>query len=220
MNNKIFEEAIVTANRGSTECLEQAESILLAYLEKNPKDTLGWLLLIRIECNGVLYDHERIIEYATNILSYDPNNPYAILFLAYVHYYLLGHIDNSTYKRLCHAKSGDLEVLAMIEVAKAHFFENIDKEKYRQSLEKSIEYSQHQQVNFSMLAQYYLEIGDYGQALPLFKRGIENVKGVDNPYNPTSIEGFFDEIYKGIDISQKSYAELTGIIAKLEAHLK
>ena len=197
---------------------EQVETILLEHLKTHAKDTDAWLLLTRIECNAPLYDYDRIAHYIGHVLSYDPTNAYALLFLAYADYYLHGQIDADTYTRLCLAKNDNSEIMAMIEVAKARYFESFNEKKYQEALEKSVHYSLKQRINCSNLGILYFNQGKIQEGKDLIQQALKNVKEVfpsDNvTYDPTSIEGLLDEFYAGTIISEGAYAHLKSIVAE------
>lgn len=224
-NNKILEQARNIARQSQEvplgqreKYLEQAEAILLEYLKDHMADTEAWLLLTKIECNSPLYDHDRITHYADHVLSYDPGNAYALLFLAYANYYLHGEVEADTYSKLCLAKNDDLEIMAMIELAKARYFESFDKKKYEQALEKSVTYSNNQRINCSELGIIYLNQGKIKEGKVLIEQAIKNVKRIfpseDTKYDPTSIEDLLAEFYTGTTISDDAYATLKSIVAK------
>jgi len=127
----------------------EAEEILLHYLESNRNDIEGWLLLTRIEWNSPLQDPFRIIEYTNNIFALEPLHPYALLFVAEAYYAFLGEIDSVTLEKLHQINVEDGEIMAMIEIAKARYFEHKDKHQYQQALERSVQYSMNQQINCS-----------------------------------------------------------------------
>lgn len=212
MKKEILSEAAKIVRQNGIQCFEQVEEILLGYLEKYPKDTDAWLLLLRIECNSPLFDEDRIIKYANNVLSYDPNNVYALLFLVYAYYFLIGEISFEIYQKLCLVHNEDPEAMAMIELAKAFYYKNINIDKYECALKKSSMYSMNQQQNLTMLGSLYLKQGKIKEGKMLIEQAIKNVKKIDSPYDPASLEDFFDEVYKGTNISSLAYNELKSLI--------
>jgi len=220
MKNEILEQAREIARKSrkvpsdqSEQYLIQAEDLLLEYLKDHSKDTEAWLLLTRIECNSTLYDYDRIAQYTNNILSYDPSNAYASLFLSYADYYLHERkVD--TYNKLCLAQNDNLEIMAMIEVAKARYFEDNDSEKCELALKKSIEYSSTQVINFCMLGQLYIKQGNIAEGKKLIESGLSNVRRIASPencheYDPVSIQGFLNEFFAGTTTNFVQYAVLS-----------
>jgi len=212
MNNQILEKAKIIARHGGEKHLEQAENILLEYLKDHMTDTNAWLLLTTIECNPPLYDYDRITHYAGHVLSYDPANAYALLFLAFADHYLHGAIKAETYDKLCLGKSDDPETMAMIEVAKSRYFEYSNVKKYEEALKKSIEYSQSQQINLSKLGALYIEQGKIEEGKSLIKQAINNVKSTNQNCDPTSMEGWYNYYYKGIEVISWTYNYLTSLL--------
>ena len=225
MNKKILEQAKIIAREDTSEKLEEAQQLLLRYLTDNPKDTEAWLLLIRIECNPPLYYPDLIIQYSNKILEYEPNNALAVLFIAYAEYYLLGGISADTYSKLNHAKSDDVELMAMIEIAKSRYFEQIkDIDNFEKALKKSIEYSDKQTLNFYSLGILYLNKGRIEEGRKLIEKGLKNVKRIfpvasndfsDNEiYDPTNFDALFNEFYARTTISRDQYTHLQNIVHK------
>ncbi len=217
MNRNIVEQAIQIAKLANASDYEKAQKLLLDHLQNNPKDTEALLLLIRIECNAPLEYPGLIEEYANRILAYDTYNPYALLFLAYAQYYLMGGIDEATYTKLCLAKSSDPEMMAMIEVAKARYFESKnDTKNFEESLKRSINYSPYQQTNFSMLGKHFIKQGKLEEGKRLIAHGLKSVKRVIADerieYDPTNIEDHFNYYYKGTDVMEWTYKELKSLV--------
>src|SRR5271170_2901192 len=104
MNNSVLEEAKKIARQSrivsrehKEKYLEEAQEILINYLNDYKQDTHAWLLLTRIECNSPFYDPYRIIDYVSHVLFYDPSNAYALLFWSYADYFLMGSSDDNFY---------------------------------------------------------------------------------------------------------------------------
>ena len=188
--------------------LERAETILLEYLKDHMTDTDAWLLLTRIECNSE--SHDRITHYAGHVLSYDPTNAYALLFLAYADYYLHGEIEPDTFSKLCLAKNDDPEIMAMIELAKARYFYSFDKKKYQEMLEKSVAYSSNQQKNCSELGIVYWNQGKKKEGLHLIKKGVANAKASDY-WDSSEMECWLNYYYKGTQVTQSQYDYLLSL---------
>lgn len=211
-SKQIINRAREIARLGTEQAYCEAQNLLLDYLENEPYDVDAWLLLIRIECNSPLEYPDLIENYANQILHHDQHNAYALLFLAYAQHFLMGEITSETYVKLCSANDAKLEVMAMIEVAKARYLEKISNSQYEKALKKSIAFSSNQQTNLFMLGQYFLKIGEYNQAKNLFKKAIKNIQTIisdnDIDYDPTDIEAFFDYYYKGTSTMKWVYENL------------
>jgi predicted Zn-dependent protease len=203
-NNQIIIQAKAIANQGKEQDLEQAETILLDYLKENPTDTQAWLLLSMIEWTPPLEDFERIIQWTSNILSYDPTNAYALLVFAEAHWFK-GGINETGYVALCNAQSNDPYVMAMIEVAKAEYIARkggMDDE-YEEILKKSIKYGPDQARNYQMLGKLYIKQGKVAKGETLIKKSLENrekatILKEQEEYDLTSLTRFLNEFYTGL----------------------
>ena len=215
MNDSILKKAIDIANfsdnvPGEQRCdyLIQAQDLLLEHLEKFPQDTKAWLLLTRIECNSPLYDHERIYSWCNSVLSYDPENVYALLFLSYADHYLTGNSDNKLINKLSQAKSDHPELLSLIEIAKARYWEDRNKEEYEKSLLNSISLCKKHVRNYEMLAKFYTKQKKINLAIPLIKQAIINQKELrsknkNDDWNVTDMNDLLEEFFIGYGICNK-----------------
>ena len=200
MTKSILEQAKQIAQQDTAEKYEEAMALVEDYLKTNKHDTDAWLLLARIECNPPFEIPDRVINYIEPVLTYDPTNAYALLFLAFAHYYLMGRLDDETYQRLCCASDKDPEVMAMVELVKAEYWELKDQKKYEDALLKSIGYSTKQFKNLSYLGNLYISQGKKEEGTKLIERAKKNVKIVDYKSDPTDIDSFFDWYYKGTEM--------------------
>jgi tetratricopeptide (TPR) repeat protein len=210
MMNELIENARKIAQLGQESNFEQAQNMLMEYLKNNMEDTQAWLLLVRIECNSPFDDYDRIVHYAEHILSYDPSNAYAALFLSYAEYYMRGSLDDGLYNKLNMAYNSDPEIMSMIELAKARHFEHRDAIKCAQALKKSIEYCSTYVANFCMLGRLFIEQGKEEEGDLLIKQGAKNVKKMVTAENacrpdPTDIGSFLAEFFAGTTVTSLWY---------------
>jgi hypothetical protein len=180
MQNTILAQAQAIAKSGEDVDLEYAQQILMDHLITHPQDTDAWLLLIRIECNTPFDDPERIMHYVQHVLSYDPSNAYALLYWSYADYFLMGNLNNELYDNLCMAQSDDIEIMSMIEVAKARYFQHRDPRKYEEALKKSIEYCSTHVTNCRKLGRLYIRQGRIQEGEFLVDQSLQNSENTQN----------------------------------------
>lgn len=215
LNNPILVQARLIANNDTEKDLERAEAMLIEYLKVNPEDTDAWLMLIMIEWTPPLEDSERIIQWANNILAYDPVNARGLLVLAEAYVAFRGGINATIYKQLSNACSNDSNLMAMIEVAKAKYLERQEgaEKEYEDVLIKSINYGPLQERNHSMLGEFYLKQGKVDEGKKLIKKAEENSERArilhKYSYDVTSLTNFLNEFYTGLQS-----AELVCILPK------
>lgn len=219
MRNSILEQARILARQREEVGFEKAQEILMDYLKDNLQDTEAWLLLTRIECNSPFDDPERIIHYANHVLAYDPSNVYALLFWSYADYYLMGSSDDRLYDQLCMAHSTDPEIMSMIELAKARYFEQRNIKKCEDALKTSIEYCQNHVRNFCMLGEVCLEQGKIVEARCWIEQGLKNIKQVvtsesSYKHDPVSITKFLEEFFAGTSIGIVEHGQLRLLLGK------
>lgn len=204
MKNKLIEEVRILTNSRKSESMEHAQNLLMDYLKNHPQDTEMWLLLMRTECNSPFDEAKRIIHYAQHVLSYDPYNPYALLFWAYANRYLTGMQSEELYNKLCNVRNDDLRIMGMIEIAKSWYLYDIDTEKCEAALKKSIEYCPNFEMNFRDLGELYKEQGKHQEGDFLITHASQNLgKALKSPSgressDDISLNDFFGEFFAGI----------------------
>jgi len=104
--------------------VKQIEQLIKEYLREMPQDTEMWLKLALVEYRFPLADHIRAIECVKNILAYDPNNTYAAVLLKVFSDWDI--VNEECFDILCAIKTEDNEFKAMIEFAKALYYDAKD----------------------------------------------------------------------------------------------
>lgn len=228
MHNLILEKAIRLAEKSMVvspdegqDYLIEAQDILLEHLAANPRYTDAWLLLAQLECNPPFYDPDRIMQYTESVLSYDKGNVYALLFLSYADYYLLGGLNDGLIDKLSQAKSDDQNLLSLIELAKARYWEFRNSIEYEKCLLRSIELCDAYVKNYEMLGRLYIKQGKYKDGVLLLKQVLSNLDRVFTPYNtvpisPVSIKSFLDEFFTGTVMNYMIYNDLCALVKEYE----
>jgi len=182
--------------------LEEIKNLINEYLEKHPQDTDIRLRLVMLEYTPPWEDPEQLGKYLNDIFKYDPNNIYAILILADVENFFWGEITDLLFKRLSNLSSKDPEIMSMIELAKAWYFEEKGNDKlYEKHLLNSIKYCDKHVKNYRALANFYAEKGEKSKAKKFAKKAINNIKEIftqgSSITDVTDVENFFNEFFKG-----------------------
>lgn len=198
---EILDRARTIALGRGAENLEHAESILLEYLKTNPQDTDAWLMLIMIEWTPPLEDFDKISSWSKSVLAYDPTNVQVLLVLAEAYNRFRGDIPDEVYAQLCKVKSKDYHLMAMVEMARANYFEyKSDKvEEYENALRRSIEYGPHQNRNHRDLGNFLIKQGNIDEGEKLIKKAQENRKqfsAVED--DDTNVMDFLNCFYAGL----------------------
>ena len=228
MGNLILKKVIDLANFSTQvprdkkeDYLTQAQDILLKHLKDQPKDTDAWILLTRIECNFPFYDPDRIKQYTDAVFSYDKGNVYALLFRSYMDYYILGSSDDLLIDKLLQVKSDNKELLSLIEIAKARYWECRNKQEYERCLLRSIELCKDYVTNYEMLGIFYIKQGKYAGGIALIKQALFNVDRVFTPENalgcsPADMDCFLKEFFSGLTMNFLIYNELSSYLVKYQ----
>ncbi len=179
------------------------------YLSMHQKDTEIWLryaLCMYTFAEGTDYPEECL----RKILEYDPNNLYAIMLLAYINAHD-SHISDQLFIQLCNLKSNDNEILSMIEYEKIWYY--TDDENYKKVLIKSVELCDKHVWNKVNLGRLYISEGDIKKGQELIIKGLDNVKLIytdDTVYDELSVEEYFNEVIKGIHLTDCNYNCIVG----------
>jgi len=189
--------------------LEMIKNLIDKYLAKNPEDTDVRLRLVRLEFTPPWEDPELLSKYLNEIFKYDPDNIYATLILACTQDVFWGEITDTIFGKLNNLSSEDPEVLSMIELAKAWYYQCKDNnELYEKYLLNSIGHYNKHVKNYKALAYFYAEKGKKDKAIKFAKKALHNVQVIYTQDSPiidiTDVEEFINEYFKGTHITDSN----------------
>ena len=190
---------------------DEAEKEIEDLLKVDPYNTDLWLRLAILETIPSLSYYPKAIESLNKILEYDDANFEAILLLICINHYMIGFIEDELIDKIEKIKTNDKEKLSMLEYAKSWYFQRLDKNKYVESLQKSIELYPYHVFNYEKLAQYYKRNGEFNKANTLIEQALKNVKFIyceqsnKQEHDDTSIDKYFNEFVKGTHITDIVY---------------
>jgi len=182
--------------------LEEIKNLINEYLKKHPQDTDIRIRLVMLEYTPPWEDPEQLGKYLNDIFEYDPNNIYATLILADVENFFWGAITDSLFEKLNNLSSKDPEMMSMIELAKAWYYEEKgNDELYEKHLLNSIKYYDKHVKNYKSLANFYAEKGEKTKAKKFAQKAINNIKEIftqgSSITDVTDVERFFNWFFKG-----------------------
>ena len=215
------------------------------YLEKNPNDIEIWLRLAVLAVRPPTGDDCRAIECINEVLKVDPNNFEALILGAYINKYFKAEISN-TLDMLNNFKTNDPKQLSMIEHAKSWSYEVLEKNKYKQShnssieffyddssnypllkdaLKKSIDLYSYHVFNYKQLALLYNECNRKDDAAKLLKKAIRNIRVVytensDNQKDWTCAKEYLNEHVKGTHITNIVYQSIKEFLLEITQEAK
>jgi len=203
--SKIFYEN--PANEYDKYILETIKNLIDEYLANNPEDTGVRLRLVMLEFTPPWENPELLVKYLNEIFKYDPDNIYAILILSYTEDVFWGGITDELFTKLDNLSSKDPEILSMIELAKAWYYEEKrNNELYEKYLLSSISYCNNHVRNYEALAYLYAKKGKKNQATKLARKALHNIKIVYTKDYPrtdiTDVEKFINEFFKSTHITK------------------
>lgn len=200
--------------QNNVEANKEIEKILLDYILLNPLESDVCLKLIKHIYTTRPVDTLDIIDYINEILQLDPNNIYALLFLAYIQYHDIGIMDETLIEKMATYETNDLEIKGMIAIAISwHYSLKQDVVEQEQWLKKSIELAPHLVLNYYELMLLYFYNGQKEKFQQLIPFALKNVAYVfkDNDdflVDTTDVEEFFNIYYKKIHVSKKFIEDL------------
>jgi len=187
--------------------VEKIKNLIDKYLKKNPKDTDVRLRLVMLEYAPGWEDPEVLSKYLNEIFKYDPDNIYATLILACTQDVFWGEITDTVFEKLNNLSSENPEILSMIELAKAWYYQCKDNDElYEKHLLSSIsQYDKHVKNN-KALAYFYAEKGKKDEAIKFAKKAIHNIQVIFTQdsliIDITDVEEFINEYFKGTHITK------------------
>jgi len=139
---------------------EKIKNLIDKYLASNPEDTDIRLRLVMLEYTPGWEDPELLSKYLNEIFEYDPDNIYATLILAITQDIFWGEITDKVFEKLNNLSSEDPEILSMIELAKAWYYQcKNNNELSEKHLLNSIRYYNKHVKNYKSLAYLYTKQG-------------------------------------------------------------
>jgi hypothetical protein len=201
----------------SEEVLLEMELILMSYLEHYPKDTEIRLKLVMIEFTPPLEDYDKIEDYINAIITYDKDNIKGWLILAYAQYIFRGQIQQDLFLQLKKmSEFVDKELLSMIYLAMAWYYESIKEKAYEQLLLESICFCDKHVKNYLLLGRFYLNIGKKVEGKKMIQIALNNIQKIyadDDLVNDiTDVDAFFNEFFKGICITQENFQSIQKLL--------
>ena len=221
----IIKQIIELSKDGSTETMLKMEALIEKELERNPHNIELLLRFALLEQSVPFADHIKSIWILNIILTYEPDNPLALLVLAGVNHYC-GHAmdDNEIFEKLVSYKTDDKETASMLAYAASWYYADIgDKEKLEYMLLKSIELCSTHVFNQYDLAKLYLKQNRLEEAKFFVQRAMANVVKIlksdaDNDY--TDVTNYINEMIKGTHITSVVYTILTELRQKITEKFK
>jgi len=186
--------------------LETIKNLIDEYLAKNPEDTDVRLRLVVLEFTPPWEDPELLSKYLNEIFKYDPDNIYATLILACTQDIFWGEITDTVFKKLNNLSSKNTEILSMIELAKAWYYQCKDNDElYEKHLLNSISHCNQHVSNHIDLAHLYAKKGNKDEAKKFAQKAIDNVQVIytrGSTTDITDVEDFINERLKGTCITE------------------
>ncbi len=180
-------------------------------LQTDPNNIKFLLDLANVELFDYSLNEEKTFASINKVLSYDPDNPTALILLAY-RAILDKNFDESLIQKLTTIKTADPEINSMLLFSASKFYMNSDPKRREELLQQSIkEYPWHV-YNYLDLAQLYTEQHKLVEAKDLKQQAFYNVAKVsthDELYASfCDTQKLIDQDIKGIWLYEEKYQSL------------
>ncbi|OEH91064.1 tetratricopeptide repeat protein [Bacillus solimangrovi] len=157
----------------------KAEELLDRQLVLEPQNTDLWFELASVVLEVPEVDFWKSLECMRQVLSYDPKNSEALLFLAFIHYLHRGYVDSNTENLLdkCLESENDTQIKSLCYLAKT-WGDKVSEDEVLYYLEKSVEYDDSFIKNLITLADVYHKQGRYREENNLLTQALKNIEKI------------------------------------------
>ena len=184
-----------------------AEASLRNKLTKDPRNIKTLLDLASVKSSNC----DELLVLIKEVLTYSPNNPIALLILAYRNY-LHNKFDETLVYQLISIKTDNQEINSMLLYAASWFYAKIDEKKEEELLLQSIKEYPYHVMNYYALSQLYAKQNKSSEAKKLKQKAFNNVARVlcisESDEILVNTENFINQAVKGIWLSEPAYESL------------
>lgn len=197
---------------------EKAEFLLEELIAQDPTDIDLWMRLAILEIKPPIVDYFRNFAYLEHVLKLSPQNPKALLCLAYSHVHDYIGMPDDVFLRLKAIKTDSNELNSMFKYAMSWYYQDKnDFEQQEKLLNESINYYQEHVWNYVNLARCYIKKNKIIEAHQLVEKALKNVKNVQDPetgwrYDYTDVDEYINERVKGISQSFWNFESLKKMV--------
>ncbi|NUU77780.1 tetratricopeptide repeat protein [Paenibacillus xylanilyticus] len=207
-------------NQSTGESLEEAEKLILDYLNKFPQDVDAWARVVLLQTLPPFGDYQRAISLLDSAMEYHGNVSYFTILSSFFSEWFMGGMNDFQLENLMQLKknSSDTQTKAIILYLMAWHYESTNKNKFVTLVDQSIKTCNYLVMNWVDLGNYYLQNGEMDKGKLLIQSGLANVKLIYKEetcyedYDSLDVIRFINERITGVFMTEGRYNSIVNLI--------
>ncbi|MGG4399789.1 hypothetical protein ABEW61_06655 [Paenibacillus amylolyticus] len=207
-------------NQSTEESMEEAEKLILDYLNKFPQDVDAWARVVLLQTLPPFGDYQRAISLLDSAMEYNDNVSYFTILSSFFSEWFMGGMNDFQLEKLMQLKknSSDTQTKAIILYLMAWHYESTNKNKFVTLVDESIKTCDYLVMNWVDLGNYYLQNGEMDKGKLLIQSGLANVKLIYKEdicyedYDSLDVIRFINERITGVFMTEGRYNSIVSLI--------
>ncbi|MEC0124143.1 tetratricopeptide repeat protein [Paenibacillus pabuli] len=207
-------------NQSTGESLEEAEKLILDYLNKFPQDVDAWARVVLLQTLPPFGDYQRAISLLDSAMEYNDNVSYFTILSSFFSEWFMGGMNDFQLENLIQLEknSSDTHTKAIILYLMAWHYESTNKNKFVTLVDQSIKTCNYLVMNWVDLGNYYLQNGEMDKGKLLIQSGLANVKLIYKEdtcyedYESLDVIRFINERITGVFMTEGRYNSIVDLI--------
>ncbi|MGF6352859.1 tetratricopeptide (TPR) repeat protein [Paenibacillus sp. 4624] len=209
-------------NQSTVDSLEEAEKLMIEYLDKYPQDVDAWARIVILQTLPPFGDYQRAVSLLETAIEYHGNIASFKILLSFFREFFLGGMDECQIENLMHTKkkSNDIQLKAIILYLMAWHYESTDKNKFVNILEESIYTCNQLVTNLVDLGTHFLRYGEVDKGKQLIQNGLANVKLIYKEdecykdYDALDVIRFINERITGVFMTEGRHSSIVDLLKR------
>lgn len=207
-------------NQSTEESMEEAEKLILDYLNKFPQDVDAWARVVLLQTLPPFGDYQRAVSLLDSAMEYNDNVSYFTILSSFFSEWFMGGMNDFQLEKLMQLKknSSDTQTKAIILYLMAWHYESTNKNKFVTLVDESIKTCDYLVMNWVDLGNYYLQNGEMDKGKLLIQSGLANVKLIYKEdicyedYDSLDVIRFINERITGVFMTEGRYNSIVSLI--------
>ncbi|WP_339844685.1 hypothetical protein MKY42_22080 [Paenibacillus sp. FSL W7-1088] len=206
-------------NQSTEESMEEAEKLILDYLNKFPQDVDAWARVVLLQTLPPFGDYQRAISLLDSAMEYNDNVSYFTILSSFFSEWFMGGMNDFQLEKLMQLKknSSDTQTKAIILYLMAWHYESTNKNMFVTLVDQSIKTCDYLVMNWLDLGSYYLQNGEMDKGKLLIQSGLANVKLIYKEdtcyedYDSLDVIRFINERITGVFMTEGRYNSIVNL---------
>ncbi|PWW44231.1 MULTISPECIES: tetratricopeptide repeat protein [Paenibacillus] len=206
-------------NQSTEESMEEAEKLILDYLNKFPRDVDAWARVVLLQTLPPFGDYQRAISLLDSAMEYNDNVSYFTILSSFFSEWFMGGMNDFQLEKLMQLKknSSDTQTKAIILYLMAWHYESTNKNMFVTLVDQSIKTCDYLVMNWLDLGSYYLQNGEMDKGKLLIQSGLANVKLIYKEdtcyedYDSLDVIRFINERITGVFMTEGRYNSIVNL---------